>query len=95
MTTTIRTLSGIISGGLVALALAVIVIAFLGNAPGVSGMQPFAGPGMESITVHLAAAILAVIAQVFADKRKALAAFLVLVVVAAIAGGVLWTQWLN
>lgn len=95
MTTMIRGLSGVISGGLVAMALAVLVIAFLGDAPNLSGMQSFAGPGTESIVVHILAAILAVVAQVFADKRRALMAFVVLVFVVALAGAVLWTQWLN
>jgi hypothetical protein len=95
MTVLIRTLSGVISGGLVATALAVIIIAIMGSAPSLSGMQAFAGPGAESITVHICAALLAVVAQVFADKRKALTAFVVLVLVTALAGAVLWTQWLN
>ena len=95
MTTVIRTLSGVISGGLVAMALAVLVIAFLGDEPDLSGMQTFAGPGAESIAVHIGAALLAVVAQVFADKRKALVAFVVLVFVGVLAGAVLWTQWLN
>ncbi|MCE5288411.1 MAG: hypothetical protein LLG14_04135 [Nocardiaceae bacterium] len=95
MTTSIRALSGVITGGLVALALAVITIAILGGAPDLSGMNSFPGPGAKSILAHLGAAVVAVIAQVYSDRRRGIAAFGVLILVLGLTALLLWTQWLN
>lgn len=95
MTTTIRALSGIVTGGLVALALAVVTISIVGNAPDLTGIRGFPGPGIASILMHVGAAVGAVFVQVLADRKRLGGAFVGLLVVLAIAGAVLWTQWLN
>lgn len=83
----LRGLSGIVTGGLVVLALGVAVTQYLGHSRG------FPGPGALSVAAHIVAAIVAVIAQRITDHRRGLSAVLGALVVLVAAGLVLWTQW--
>ncbi|OZD84135.1 hypothetical protein CH273_09345 [Rhodococcus sp. 05-339-2] len=83
----LRGLSGIVTGGLVVLALGVAVTQYLGHSRG------FPGPGALSVAAHIVAAIVAVIAQRIADHRRGISAVLGALVVFVAAGLVLWTQW--
>ncbi|OZE15436.1 hypothetical protein CH249_02545 [Rhodococcus sp. 05-2255-3B1] len=83
----LRGLSGIVTGGLVVLALGVAVTQYLGHSRG------FPGPGALSVAAHIVAAIVAVIAQRIADHRRGFSAVLGALVVFVAAGLVLWTQW--
>ncbi|OZC72948.1 hypothetical protein CH274_25405 [Rhodococcus sp. 06-418-5] len=83
----LRGLSGIVTGGLVVLALGVAVTQYLGHSRG------FPGPGALSVAAHIVAAIVAVIAQRITDHRRGFSAVLGALVVLVAAGLVLWTQW--
>lgn len=83
----VRSLSGLVAGGLVVLAAVVIGFAVLGDDRG------FPGPGDESVTWHVLGALVAVAAQVFADRRRGPAAFAGSAVVFVAAGLLIWTQW--
>jgi hypothetical protein len=83
----LRGLSGIVTGGLVVLALGVAVTQYLGHSRG------FPGPGALSVAAHVVAAIVAVIAQRITDRRRGFSAVLGALVVFVAAGLVLWTQW--
>lgn len=83
----LRGLSGIVTGGLVVLALGVAVTQYLGHSRG------FPGPGALSVAAHIVAAIVAVVAQRITDHRRGFSAVLGALVVLVAAGLVLWTQW--
>jgi hypothetical protein len=83
----VRALSGLVAGGLVVLAAVVIGAAVLGDERG------FPGPGDESIAWHVVSALVVVPAQVYADRRRGLAAFGGSVLVFVVAGLLIWTQW--
>ncbi|OZC59183.1 hypothetical protein CH306_15235 [Rhodococcus sp. 15-725-2-2b] len=83
----LRGLSGIVTGGLVVLALGVAVTQYLGHSRG------FPGPGALSVAAHIVAAIVAVVAQRITDHRRGFSAVLGALVVFVAAGLVLWTQW--
>lgn len=83
----LRGSSGIVTAGVVVLAIAVVVTQFLGRSRG------FPGPGGLSVTVHIVAAVIAVLAQRVADHRRGVVAALGALAVFVIAGVVLWTQW--
>ncbi|MGH3855685.1 MAG: hypothetical protein ACRDR6_19790 [Pseudonocardiaceae bacterium] len=82
-----RGLSGVLAGGLVALAIVVCVAQWLASASG----RP--GPGMVAVVGHgvaaLAAVVLQLAAQRFRGRGGALASWSVL----ALAGVVLWFGW--
>jgi hypothetical protein len=83
----LRALSGVLAGGLVALALALAVAALLAGRAGTPG------PGASTLVWHAAAAIAAVAAQSFADRRGDRAGTvgaLVVLAVTAAAVGALW-----
>ncbi|MEU1207918.1 hypothetical protein ACFRAQ_03925 [Nocardia sp. NPDC056611] len=84
-----RGLSGIVAGGTVVLAVTVAGAASIGARRG------FPGPGAESVTWHVAAALAVVAAQIYADRRQGFAAFFGCLVVFGIAGYLLWAQWWN
>lgn len=86
---TLRALSGSVAAGLVLLTLVVIGTAVIG------GQRGFPGPGATSIGVHAGGAVVAVLLQRFADRRRDLLAALASLAVWVVAGGVLWTQWWN
>ena len=83
----LRGLSGIVTAGLVVLAIGVGVTQYLGQSRG------YPGPGALSVTVHIVAAVVAIVAQRIADHRRGFAAFLGVIVVFVVTGLVLWTQW--
>ncbi|MCJ0893959.1 hypothetical protein [Rhodococcus sp. ARC_M5] len=83
----LRGLSGIVTAGLLVLAIAVAVTQYLGHTRG------FPGPGGLSVAAHIVAAVVAVIAQRITDHRRGFAAFLGAMVVFVATGLVLWTQW--
>jgi hypothetical protein len=82
-----RGLSGVLAGGLVALAGAVCVAQWLAGTSG----RP--GPGMATVVGHVVAALAAVVLQLAAERplgrSAALASWSVLVITA----GVLWFGW--
>ncbi|MFF2556122.1 hypothetical protein ACFVUS_34290 [Nocardia sp. NPDC058058] len=71
------------------LVLTVVGAAIMGTRRG------FPGPGASDLAWHIGAAVLIVIAQVFADRRQGVAAFSGCAIVFAVAGMLLWTQWWN
>lgn len=83
----VRAFTGLLTGGLVVLTLVVIGSAVFGDEHGL------AGPGGVSIGGHVVAAIVAVAAQVYADRRRGVPAFAGCVVVLVTAGLLFWTQW--
>ncbi|MGH3831379.1 MAG: hypothetical protein ACRDRS_13185 [Pseudonocardiaceae bacterium] len=82
-----RGLSGVLAGGLVALAIVVCVAQWLASTSG----RP--GPGMVAVAGHGVAALAAVVLQLAAQRSQgnggALASWLVL----ALTGIVLWFGW--
>ncbi|OZE79015.1 hypothetical protein CH305_15755 [Rhodococcus sp. 15-649-2-2] len=83
----LRGFSGVVTAGLVVLAIGVAVTQYLGHSRG------FPGPGGLSVAAHIAAAVVAVVAQRIADHRRGFSAFLGALVVFVVTGLVLWTQW--
>ncbi|MBW4719313.1 hypothetical protein [Saccharothrix obliqua] len=82
-----RGVSGAVAVGLVLLALALI------------GVQVYAaghdlpGPGVDVVAGHVVAAVLAVVAQVFADRRTRWVAGVLGLAVLVLGAGVLWFFW--
>jgi hypothetical protein len=83
----VRWFTGLLAGGLVVLAGVVIASAVIGDDRGL------AGPGGVSIGGHIVAAVVAVAAQIYADRKRGLASFAGSVVVLATSGLLFWTQW--
>lgn len=83
----LRGLSGIVTAGLVVLAIGVAVTQYLGHSRG------FPGPGGVSVAAHIVAAVVAVFAQRIADHRRGFSAVRGVIVVFVVTGLVLWTQW--
>ncbi|MDI9897018.1 hypothetical protein QM797_20050 [Rhodococcus sp. IEGM 1381] len=83
----LRGISGVVTAGLVVLAIGVAVTQYLGHSRG------FPGPGGLSVGAHIAAAAVAVVAQRIADHRRGFSAFVGTLVVFVVTGLVLWTQW--
>ncbi|MGK8486993.1 hypothetical protein [Nocardia asiatica] len=82
-----RGLSGIVAGGMVVGMLVVAGAAVLADRRG------FPGPGGESVAWHVAAAAVALAAQIYSDRHRGAAAFSGSMVVFLAAGLLLWTQW--
>ncbi|MEU7628359.1 hypothetical protein AB0C34_00040 [Nocardia sp. NPDC049220] len=83
----VRGLSGIVAAGTVVLMLVVVGTAVIADRRG------FPGPGGESVTWHVVAAVIAVAAQMYSDRHRGSAAFSGSAVVFIVAGLLLWTQW--
>ncbi len=83
----LRGLSGAVTAGLVVLAVVVAGAQYLGSQRG------FPGPGTVSVAAHIAAAIGAVVIQHFADHRRRAVSVIASLLVLAVAGILLWTQW--
>ena len=83
----IRGLSGAVAAGVVVLAIVVVATAFVGHARG------FPGPGAMSIACHLVAAVVVIVAQLSADRRRGVTAFLACTAVFVVTLALLWTQW--
>ncbi|MFD6893372.1 hypothetical protein ACFWB0_02320 [Rhodococcus sp. NPDC060086] len=82
-----RVLSGIVTGAVLVLMLVVCGAHYLGSE------RDFPGPGTETVAAHVAAAVVAVVAQVFADRRRGPISVLAAVVVVFTASILLFTQW--
>lgn len=59
----------------------------------IGSRRDFPGPGAESLAWHFVAAVLVVVAQVFADRRRGMPTVLGSAAVLVTAGVLLWTQW--
>ncbi|WP_280373693.1 hypothetical protein [Nocardia wallacei] len=62
----LRAVSGVVAGGLVMLTLVLFGAAFMGDRRG------FPGPGTEMLAWHIGLALMAVAAQIFADRSRGL-----------------------
>ena len=82
-----RGLSGLLSGGLVVLAIVVCVAQWLAGTSG----RP--GPGTPAVVGHVVAALAAVVLQLMADRLRGPPAALASGSVLVIAAGVLWFGW--
>lgn len=83
----LRALSGATAAGVVVLALVVVGTAYLG------GRRGFPGPGAVSVAAHIAAAVVVVAAQRFADRRRGGVAISCSLGVLLVTAVLLWTQW--
>ncbi|MFN2497013.1 MAG: hypothetical protein ABR608_14080 [Pseudonocardiaceae bacterium] len=83
----LRGLSGVLAGGLVALAVTV------GAAQWQAGPVDRPGPGTATVAGHAIAALAAVMLQVVADHARGRHAVLATGAVLAIVAGVLWFGW--
>ncbi len=83
----LRGLSGMVAAGVVVLAVVVVGAAYVG------GNRNFPGPGTEAIVWHLVAAVLAITAQILADRTRGAVAAGASLLVVGIAAALLWTQW--
>jgi hypothetical protein len=80
-------LSGVLAGGLVALAITVCVAQWLAGASG------YPGPGSVAVAGHVLAALAAVILQVAAERLPGRMATLAAWSVVVLAAAVLWFGW--
>ncbi|MGW6700490.1 hypothetical protein [Nocardia sp. NPDC055049] len=85
--TLLRAVSGIVAGGVLVLLCVVVGAAVIGS------RRDFPGPGAESLAWHFVAAVVVVVAQVFADRRRGVATLFGSAAVLVTAGVLLWTQW--
>jgi hypothetical protein len=85
----LRGVTGVLAGGLVALLVA------LGIAGVVSDNMDMPGPGTGTLVWHGVAAVIAVVAQVYADRRPGPRGVLAAVVVLVTAAALLFFQWLG
>ncbi|RMI35032.1 hypothetical protein [Nocardia stercoris] len=86
---TVRGYSGVVAGGLIALTLVLAGAELLGARDG------FPGPGWSMVAWHLIVTIVAVVAQILADRRRDVIGFAGSIAVFAAAGYILVTQWWN
>jgi hypothetical protein len=82
-----RGLSGVLAGGLVALALVVCAAQWL------AGRSGFPGPGMATVAGHVVAALAAVALQLASARSRGRGAALASWAVLVLAAGVLWFGW--
>ncbi|WP_336085806.1 hypothetical protein [Nocardia sp. SSK8] len=85
--TLVRGISGIVAGGVLVLLCVVIGAAVMG------ARRDFPGPGAESLSWHVVAAVVVVGGQLVADRGKGLAALSGSAIVLVTTGVLLWTQW--
>jgi hypothetical protein len=83
----VHRLSGVLAGGLVALATVVCVAHWL---VGTSGRP---GPGMAAVIGHVVAALAAVVLQLAAERSRGYSAALASWSVLVLTAGVLWFGW--
>jgi hypothetical protein len=83
----LRGLSGVLAGGLVALAIAVCAAQWLASQSG----RP--GPGMAAVVGHVVAAASAVVLQLAAERSLGRSAALASGSVLVLTVGVLWFGW--
>lgn len=60
-----------------------------------STVGDYAGPGALSVTVHTAAAVVAVVAQYISDRRGGAVGWVLSLMLVLTTALVLWTQWWN
>jgi hypothetical protein len=84
----LRSLSGVLAAGMVALVVALVVACVVALREG----SP--GPGAATLLVHAATAVVAVVAQVFADRTPGPRGALVATGVIVLVGAVLTLEWL-
>jgi hypothetical protein len=82
-----RELSGALAVGMSVLAVVVVVFQVL------AWVRDMPGPGVWTVLGHLAAAVLAVAAQRFVDRRRGWACAAAVLAVVAVAGAALWLFW--
>lgn len=82
-----RGVSGTLAAGLVLLALGVIAVQVY------AGNQGLPGPGTEVVAGHVVAAVLAVVGQLFADRRTGVVSALTSLAVLGVAAATLWLYW--
>ncbi|RKT52679.1 hypothetical protein [Saccharothrix australiensis] len=82
-----RGASGAVAVGLVLLALALIGVQVY------AGSHDLPGPGVDVVVGHAVAAVVAVVAQIFADRRTGWAATTCGLVVLAAGATALWSFW--
>ncbi|GAA3871055.1 hypothetical protein GCM10022243_40510 [Saccharothrix violaceirubra] len=82
-----RGVGGVVTAGVVLLALAV------GAVQVYAGVHDLPGPGLSSVLCHVLAAVVAVVAQVLADRRTGRVVPWCTVVVLVSAALVLWFFW--
>ncbi|MGH3842945.1 MAG: hypothetical protein ACRDS0_16080 [Pseudonocardiaceae bacterium] len=85
----LRGLSGVLAGGLVALAIVLCLAQWLGATRG------FPGPGRSAVVGHLVAALAAIALQVAAERCRGRTAALASWSVLLLAAVVLWFGWLS
>jgi predicted ribosomally synthesized peptide with SipW-like signal peptide len=87
----LRWLSGVVAAGLVVLAGVTAVSAWFTDRDGAPG------PGTDIVLGHLTIALLAVVAQVIADRAddRPIRAVLAVLAVFVLAGAALWVWWWN
>lgn len=83
----LRALSGMVCGAVVVLAVVV------GGAQYLSGDRGVPGPGVESVSAHVVAAVVVIAAQVSADRRRGMAVLPGSSVVFVTAIFLMFTQW--
>lgn len=84
----LRGFSGLLAGGLAALAVALFSAWFVADRAG------SVGPGASALAWHTVAAVAAVAAQVYADRRAGARGTVAAVGVIAVTAAVLAAQWL-
>lgn len=82
-----RVVSGVVCAAVVVLAVV------MGGAQYLAGQRDFAGPGVAAVVAHGAAALIAVVAQVVADRRRGPVSLLAAGVVIFTASILMFTQW--
>jgi len=87
-TVMVRGVSGVLTGGLVVLALVVVVVVAV-----LASWRSVAGPSTAMVFIHVVAAAVAVPIQVAGDRRGRSATWLAGAAVLAISAVLLWTQW--
>jgi hypothetical protein len=80
--------SGLLAGGLAALAVGLFAAWIVAKEAGATG------PGTSTLVWHTVAAVTAVAAQVFADRRTGLRSTVAAVVVIAVTAAVMTAQWI-
>ncbi|AEF41775.1 hypothetical protein [Hoyosella subflava] len=83
----LRGLSGALAAGLAVLTIVVVVVSHYAPERGL------AGPGSASVFWHVTGGVVAVAAQIVADRSRGLLAFLWSVIVITTVGVVLFAQW--
>ncbi|WP_342660764.1 hypothetical protein Rruber_01249 [Rhodococcus ruber] len=83
----LRALSGVVCGAVIVLTAVVWVAQYLGD------KRDFPGPGSASLSAHVVAALVATAAQLFADRRRGLAAVAGVAVVYLTGAVLMFTQW--